>query len=86
MTTITVHTPARVGVPRAAHMAAAAFLALLGSFERRSKARAERRVQADRNAEAAAVREYAMRFAGHDPRFAADLLAAADRHERIEPI
>jgi len=84
MTTITVHTPARVGVPRAARAAAAAFLAFLGMLERSSQARAERRIQADRIAEAAAVRQYAMRFAGHDPRFAADLLAAADRHERTE--
>ena len=46
-------------------------------------ARAERREVADRAAEAAAVREYANRFASHDPRFAADLMAAADRHERL---
>ncbi len=43
--------------------------------------RAERQSQADRATEAAAVREYAQRYAAHDPRFAADLLAAADRHE-----
>jgi hypothetical protein len=32
---------------------------------------------------AAAVREYAMQVARHDPRYAADLIAAADRHERL---
>jgi hypothetical protein len=30
------------------------------------------------------VRAYAQRFARHDPRFAADLMAAADRHERLQ--
>jgi len=32
--------------------------------------------------EAHATREYAVKFLGSDPRFAADLCAAADRHER----
>jgi hypothetical protein len=32
--------------------------------------------------EARATREYAVRFFRTDPRFAADLCAAADRHER----
>lgn len=77
MTTVTVHTPVAVGTPRAALLAANLFSAFLGWFERT----AERREVADRAAEAAAVREYANRFASHDPRFAADLMAAADRHE-----
>jgi len=34
--------------------------------------------------EAAAAREYAVQFLRSDPRFAADLCAAADRHERGE--
>lgn len=34
--------------------------------------------------EAAATREYAVQFFRSDPRFAADLCAAADRHERGE--
>jgi hypothetical protein len=35
-----------------------------------------------RQAEAARVRQYAQEVMGQDPRFAADLFAAADRHER----
>jgi hypothetical protein len=34
--------------------------------------------------EAHATREYALKFSSADPRFAADLCAAADRHERGE--
>ena len=34
--------------------------------------------------EANATREYAVQFFRSDPRFAADLCAAADRHERGE--
>lgn len=83
MTTVTVHTPVAVGTPRAALLAANLFSAFLGWFERSADVRAERREVADRAAEAAAVREYAHRFASHDPRFAADLMAAADRHERL---
>lgn len=84
MTTITVHTPARVEAPRATRLAARLFLGLLSWFQAAGDARAERRAQADRIAEAAAVRAYALRFASHDPRFSADLLAAADRHEHAE--
>jgi hypothetical protein len=35
----------------------------------------------DRAAEARRLREYAESVRSHDPRFAADLFAAADRHE-----
>jgi hypothetical protein len=84
MTTITVHTPVPVRTPRAAAWAAVLFTGLLNWFESGASKRQERREAADRCAEAAAVREYAHRFASHDPRFAADLMAAADRHERGE--
>ncbi len=84
MTTITVHTPVQVRAPRAAGYAAWAFMRVLGWFERQGAERTERREQADRAAEAAAVRDYANRFASHDPRFAADLMAAADRHEQAK--
>ena len=84
MTTITVHTPVKVATPRAALWAAALFMRLIDVLERQGAARAERRLTAERLAEAAAVRTYALRFASHDPRFTADLLAAADRHERTE--
>ena len=82
MTTITVHPSRAVKAPRAARLVAALFLRLLKALQRSSSARAQRRLQTERITDAAAVRSYAMRFAGHDPRFATDLLAAADRHER----
>lgn len=82
MTTITVRAPVKVATPRAALWAAALFMRLMDVLEHHSASRAERRLTAERLAEAAAVRSYALRFASHDPRFTADLLAAADRHER----
>ena len=82
MTTITVQTPVKVAAPRVTRLAAALFVQLLDWFQRSGAARAERRVQATRESEAAAVRAYALRFASHDPRFVVDLMAAADRHER----
>lgn len=84
MTTITVQTPVKVPAPYAARLAAAGFLSFLAWFQRTSAARAERQARTDRIREAAAVRDYAQRFASEDPRFAADLLAAADRHELID--
>jgi hypothetical protein len=84
MTTITVHAPVKVRTPRAADWAAMLFTRMLSWFETSAAQRQERREVADRGAEAAAVRQYAIRFASHDPRFAADLMAAADRHERGE--
>ena len=82
MTSITVYSPVKVAAPRATRWAAGAFTGILSWFEQHKTARDEREVQADRASEASAVREYANRFAAHDPRFAADLLAAADRHEQ----
>jgi hypothetical protein len=81
MTTITVQRPVKVREPRAAALAAQLFGQLLGWFESSRATRAERRERADRATEAAAVRQYAQEHASHDPRFAADLMAAADRHE-----
>jgi hypothetical protein len=82
MTTLSVHTPAPVRMPRAAPVAAALALHVLGWFERAAQARAIARAHRTAAAEAGALRAYAHRHAGHDPRFAADLLAAADRHEQ----
>jgi hypothetical protein len=84
MTAITVQMPITVAMPRASRWAAGAFTGVLSWFEHHGTLRAERQLLADRATEAAAVREYAQRYATHDPRFAADLLAAADRHERTE--
>jgi hypothetical protein len=82
MTTISVYTPAKVAVPRAANLAASLATRLLSAFQRSSQVRGENQQQAERARDAAAVREYAQRYARHDPRFAADLMAAADRHEQ----
>lgn len=82
MTSITVFAPIKVATPRATAWAADAFTRVLGWFSQGQVQRAQRQMQADRAQEAASVREYAQRFAAHDPRFAADLLAAADRHEQ----
>ena len=88
MTTATaptrVRTPVSVTVPRGSSWAAQAFTGLLSWFEQHSRTGQQRQAQADRVTEASAVREYAQRYARHDPRFAADLLAAADRHEQAE--
>ncbi len=84
MTAITVQSPITVATPRASLWAAGAFTGVLSWFEQHGSARAERQLQADRATEASAMREYAQRYVSHDPRFAADLLAAADRHERTE--
>jgi hypothetical protein len=84
MTAMTFHSPILVATPRASRWAAEAFTSVLSWFEAHGAARAERQLLADRAAEATAVRQYAQRYASHDPRFAADLLAAADRHERTD--
>ncbi len=81
MTTITVQKPAVVRVPRAAPIAAALFAKLIAIWEQTLTSRREARVVASRAAEAEEVRRYAETVRKADPRFAADLFAAADRHE-----
>lgn len=82
MSTITVLRPVRVNAPPATAWAATLFTGLLSWFERSREAKADALATAARIADAAAVRAYANRCATHDPRFAADLMAAADRHEQ----
>ena len=82
MNTITARSPASVAAPRATGWVATAFSSLTAWFQNQSAQRADEQGRAERLQEASAVREYAQRYARHDPRFAADLLAAADRHER----
>jgi hypothetical protein len=82
MTTITVNAPAQVVAPRGATWAAEAFASLLNWIEAAGVQRHQRIEQAGRQAEAARVRLYAQDVLAQDPRFAADLFAAADRHER----
>ncbi len=82
MTHLTVLSPVAVTAPMAADRAATLFVGLLDWMQRRIAHRAERRQLRLRNEEAASLREYALRISSRDPRYAADLLAAADRHER----
>ena len=81
MTTITVVSPLAVQEPRGAVWAAWAFGHLLTWFVRAAERRALRRQALSRATEAAAVRAYAHDLEALDPRFAADLRAAADRHQ-----
>lgn len=82
MTTITVHAPEQVAEPRGARIAAALAVRVLTWFEKVGRERAERALRQQRLADAAWVRGYAQEMRASDPRFAADLLAAADRHEQ----
>ncbi len=82
MTTITVNTPAKVNEPRGAALAARWFAGMLKWLETSTAQRDLDRVLKSRSAEAARVRMHAQEMLAHDPRFAADLFAAADRHER----
>ena len=81
MNTMTFITPVHVKAPRGAALAAAGFSKLLGWMALTAEASAQRRLQAQRVAEANQVRQYAQVVLAQDRRFAADLLAAADRHE-----
>lgn len=81
MTTITVNTPAPISAPRGAVLAANIFAKLLGGLSAMAAGRASRQLQAQRVAEANEVRQLAQDVMAQDRRFAADLLAAADRHE-----
>ncbi len=81
MTTMIVNCPAPVAVPRGAAWGAdvaARVLSFLGGLMAR---RAEHAQRSSLAAEAAYVRRLADDLRGMDPRFAADLYAAADRHE-----
>lgn len=83
MTTITVNSPASISVPRGAIWAgnlAAAFLHWLGRASSRTVDAAQ--AARSRHAQASEVRRMADQWRAVDPRFAADLYAAADRHER----
>lgn len=79
MTSITILPPAVVRVPRGALWAAEIFSRVLAAFTPQRGAVVPQ--VPDRAAEASAVRELACSVASSDPEFAADLYAAADRHE-----
>jgi hypothetical protein len=80
MTTITVHTPEPTAEPRGARFIATLAARVLAWFEKVGYERAEAALRQQRLADAAWVRDYAQRFRASDPNFAADLMAAADRH------
>ncbi len=81
MTTILVHTPATVSAPRGAIWAGWLANRLVDGLRALSLGHQQRRAESVRVAEASALRAYAHDIAQGDPRFAADLYAAADRHE-----
>ncbi|MCY7315103.1 MAG: hypothetical protein LH480_05635 [Rubrivivax sp.] len=82
MTTITVRTPATVRAPRGAAWAADIFAAGLNAWRLAAEGRQQRLATSTRQREAAEVRRLAQQMMAMDSRFAADLFAAADRHER----
>lgn len=80
MTTITTVHPASITAPRGAVWAASAAVALVAVVQRMIN---RRRVATPRSRaeEAEAVRRYAQTLRASDPGMAADLFAAADRHD-----
>jgi hypothetical protein len=87
MTTLQFQVAPRVGPadPRGARVAGALAAALLAGLQRLGDV-ARRRSPAPPASpaeEAQAVRELAAQYRPSDPRFADELLAAADRHERL---
>lgn len=79
MSAVTTVQVAPVAVPRGAVWAAQAAVAVVDALHRLFTRRAAMpRSPAE---EAEALRRYAMSFRTTDPGFAADLMAAADRHE-----
>ena len=78
MNTVTIHVPANVPAPRGAAWAAQAAAALFRAIAKWTAPRAQANAPM---VEAAQVRELARSYLISDPGFAADLFAAADRHE-----
>ncbi len=78
MNTVTVNVPAHVPAPRGAAWAAQAAAALLGAIAKWTAPRAQATAPM---VEVAQVRALASSYLNSDPGFAADLFAAADRHE-----
>jgi hypothetical protein len=84
MTTIHLQVAPRVGPahPRGSRLAAAVFLALWRGAAALVHSAAPRAREVDPDTRA--VRELAMSFRDSDPGYAADLSAAADRHEQLQ--
>ena len=85
MTTIDIQVAPRIGPahPRGSRFIAWLFLAI-GSALQRPRPRPA--PAGDPGQEAAQVRELAQQYLRMDPRVAAELFAAADRHERLHDI
>jgi len=81
MTTMIVTSPAPVAVPRGAAWGAHVAARVLSFFAGLIDRRAEHVKRSSLAADAAYVRRLADEVRSIDPRFAADLYAAADRHE-----
>jgi len=85
MTTLTIRHPIAVATPPAAAWAADAWIAassLGAKLQAWVRQRGERAAVTGRVSEANRLRHVARGFMSNDPRFAADLFAAADRHDR----
>jgi hypothetical protein len=82
MTTITVQVPRSPAIPRGAVWAASAFAALWSLL--RAAARMAPKRASTRAEEAEVVRRMAIRLQDTEPSLAADLFAAAARHEGVE--
>jgi hypothetical protein len=83
MSSITVTGVPTVKAPRGAMWAARGAAAVWGVLSRWLADRQDRSVALQAAVDAAQVRALARRFAHVDPGFAADLQAAADRHEAL---
>ncbi len=81
MTTVTVNVPVAVVAPRGAVFAASLYSTIASGLWLWRQTRQARREAAGRAAEAADLRAYAGQIMNQDRRYAADLFAAADRHE-----
>ncbi len=82
MSTITFHAPAKSSATHGALWAAGWALRAVSWLEHAVHHRAEASRDDSRVAEAARLRRFAQQVMAEDPRFAADLFAAADHHER----
>lgn len=80
MSTITVNVAGKVAAPRGAAWAAEAAAGLLRTIAKWTEPRVPGNT---RFAQAAQVRALARSYLNSDPGFAADLFAAADRHESV---
>lgn len=90
MTTITVQTPRTIQAPRGAAWSVWVIQKLVPAVQglcaraySAHQERALRRQMSLRMGDARQVRQYAHSVMRYDPRFAADLFAAADRHEHF---